>query len=76
MTQTVLFVDDEEELRNATGQTLMLADIPAMIMDRAEPALAQISSGFDGVLVTDIRMPDNDGLWLMRKALEIDQSFR
>jgi len=75
MTQTVLFVDDEEELRNATGQTLMLADIPAMIMDRAEPALAQISRGFDGVLVTDIRMPDNDGLWLMRKALEIDPEF-
>lgn len=75
MTQTVLFVDDEEELRNATGQTLMLADIPAIIMDRAEPALAQISRGFDGVLVTDIRMPDNDGLWLMRKALEIDPEF-
>ena len=75
MTQTVLFVDDEEELRKATGQTLMLADIPAMILDRAEPALAQISRGFDGVLVTDIRMPDHDGLWLMRKALEIDPEF-
>ncbi|MFT7106117.1 MAG: two-component system C4-dicarboxylate transport response regulator DctD [Yoonia sp.] len=75
MTQTVLFVDDEKELRNATGQTLMLADIPAMILDRAEPALAQISRGFDGVLVTDIRMPDNDGLWLMRKVLEIDPEF-
>ncbi|MFT6943679.1 MAG: two-component system C4-dicarboxylate transport response regulator DctD, partial [Yoonia sp.] len=70
MTQTVLFVDDEKELRNAISQTLMLADIPAMILDRAEPALAQISRGFDGVLVTDIRMPDNDGLWLMRKVLE------
>ncbi len=75
MTQTVLFVDDEEELRTATGQTLMLADIPAMILDRAEPALAQISRGFNGVLVTDIRMPDHDGLWLMRKALEIDPEF-
>ncbi len=75
MTQTVLFVDDEEELRNATGQTLMLADMPAMILDRAELALAQISRGFDGVLVTDIRMPDHDGLWLMRKVLEIDPEF-
>ena len=75
MTQTVLFVDDEEELRNATAQTLMLADLPAHIMDRAEQALAKISRGFDGVLVTDIRMPDHDGLWLMRKALEIDPEF-
>lgn len=75
MTQTVLFVDDEEELRNATGQTLMLADLPAKVLDRAELALAQISRGFDGVLVTDIRMPGNDGLWLMRKVLEIDPEF-
>lgn len=75
MTQTVLFVDDEEELRNATAQTLMLADLPAMTFDRAELALAQISRGFEGVLVTDIRMPDHDGLWLMRKVLEIDPEF-
>ncbi|MCK0094465.1 sigma-54 dependent transcriptional regulator [Yoonia sp. F2084L] len=75
MKQTVLFVDDEEELRHATTQTLMLADIPATILDKAELALAQISRGFPGVLVTDIRMPGNDGLWLMRKALEIDPEF-
>jgi two-component system C4-dicarboxylate transport response regulator DctD len=75
MKQTVLFVDDEEELRHATAQTLMLADIPATTLDRAELALAKISRGFAGVLVTDIRMPDNDGLWLMRKVLEIDPEF-
>ena len=75
MKQTVVFVDDEEELRHATGQTLMLADIPAVIVDRAELALAQISRGFPGVLVTDIRMPGQDGLWLMRKVLELDPEF-
>lgn len=75
MKQTVLFVDDEEELRHATAQTLMLADIPATILDKPEMALAQISRGFPGVLVTDIRMPGNDGLWLMRNALEVDPEF-
>ena len=75
MKQTVLFVDDEEELRHATAQTLMLADIPATTFDKAELALAQISRGFPGVLVTDIRMPDTDGLWLMRKVLEVDPEF-
>jgi len=75
MKQTVLFVDDEEELRHATAQTLMLADIPATILDKPELALAQISRGFPGVLVTDIRMPGNDGLWLMRNALEVDPEF-
>lgn len=75
MTQTVIFVDDEEELRNATAQTLMLADLDAIVLDRAELALAKVTRGFDGVLVTDIRMPDHDGLWLMRKVLEIDPEF-
>ena len=75
MKQTVLFLDDEEELRHATTQTLMLADIPATILDKPELALAQISRGFPGVLVTDIRMPGNDGLWLMRNALEVDPEF-
>lgn len=38
MTQTVLFVDDEEELRNAGAQTLMLADLPAQMFSCAEDA--------------------------------------
>ena len=75
MKQTVLFVDDEEELRHATSQTLMLADIPATVLDKAELALAKITRSFPGVLVTDIRMPGHDGLWLMRKVLEIDPEF-
>ena len=75
MTQTVLFVDDEEELRNAGAQTLMLADLPAKLFSTAEDALAQISRSFSGVLVTDIRMPGKDGLWLMQQALEIDPDF-
>ena len=75
MSQTVLFVDDEEELRIAGAQTLMLADLPADVHSTAEGALAKITRDFRGVLVTDIRMPGNDGLWLMRAALEIDPEF-
>lgn len=72
MTQTVLFVDDEEELRNAGAQTFQLADIPVEAFPRPEEALSKISRDFSGVLITDIRMPGQDGLWLMRQALEID----
>lgn len=75
MKQTVLFVDDEEELRNAGAQTFQLADIPVQVYPRAEDALAKISPDFSGVLVTDIRMADRDGLWLMARALEIDPEF-
>jgi two-component system C4-dicarboxylate transport response regulator DctD len=73
--QTVLFVDDEEELRRAGSQTLMLADLPADVFAGAEDALAKVSRSFAGVLVTDIRMAEKDGLWLMRQVLEIDPEF-
>ncbi|KQI68161.1 Fis family transcriptional regulator [Loktanella sp. 3ANDIMAR09] len=75
MKQTVLFVDDEEELRNAGLQTLMLHDLPAEAFASAEDALARITRGFQGILVTDIRMPGRDGSWLMQQVLEIDPEF-
>ncbi len=71
----VLFVDDEEDLRLAAAQTLDLADLPVTCMADGEAALAAISRNFQGVLVTDIRMPGIDGLTLMRRALEIDPEF-
>jgi two-component system C4-dicarboxylate transport response regulator DctD len=72
---TILFVDDEEPLRHAAHQTLMLADLEVRLHAEAEPALAQIARDFNGVLVTDIRMPGMDGMELMRRALTIDPEF-
>ena len=75
MIQKVIFVDDEGELRRAGAQTLKLAGLPAEVYSCAEDALAEIGRNNSGVLVTDIRMPEKDGLWLMRQALEIDPEF-
>ncbi len=73
MTQgTVLFVDDEPDLRRAAEQTLALADLPARLCASASEALDQISRDFPGILVTDIRMPQMDGTQLMRAALDRD----
>jgi len=68
----VLFVDDEEHLRLAAGQTLELADITVVTFPDPAAALARVSRSFPGILVTDIRMPDMDGLTLMARALEVD----
>lgn len=70
--QTVLFVDDEADLRQAAEQTLMLADLPVTTLAEPEDALSRIGRSFAGILVSDIRMPGMDGLELMRRALEID----
>jgi len=68
----VLFVDDEAALREAASQSLMLADIEVETLGDPDAALARIARQFDGILVTDIRMPGMDGVTLMTRALEID----
>lgn len=72
MSQTVLFVDDEEHLRIAAEQTFELAEMNCRCLAEADLALNQLSRDFDGVLITDIRMPGMDGVTLLRRVLEID----
>ena len=69
---SILFVDDEEHLRNAVSQSLTLAELDHLCFERAEDAIALVSRDFDGIVITDIRMPEMTGTELMAKALEID----
>lgn len=69
---SVLFVDDEEDLRNAAAQSFDLADLACSCLPDAASALERIGRNFPGILVTDIRMPGMDGDELMRRSLEID----
>ncbi len=68
----ILFVDDEDHLRHAAAQALMLADLNPIPCASAAQALGQLDRDFPGILVTDIRMPEMDGLTLMAEALTID----
>jgi two-component system, NtrC family, C4-dicarboxylate transport response regulator DctD len=68
----VAFIDDEAEIRLATAQSLSLAGLEATIFETAEAALIAIGSDFDGIVITDIRMPGMDGLELFRRLSERD----
>ncbi len=69
---TILLVDDEASVRQSIEQSLQLADYQVKSFKTARQALPHITPDFFGVLLTDIRMPDMDGLELMRTALTID----
>jgi len=69
---TVLFVDDDRQLRDANGQSFEIAGIPVETLDDAEAALARIGPDFAGVIVSDIRMPRVDGLQLLARVRAID----
>jgi len=69
---TVLFVDDEENMRLSAEQCLELEDLNVITCGDAAEALKHLKPNFRGVLVTDIKMPKLSGLELMAHALTLD----
>src|SRR3546814_7279982 len=70
--QTVLFVDDDAQLREANRQTFDLAGLAVDTFAEASAVLPHITPDFTGILITDIRMPGMDGLQLRAAIHEID----
>ncbi|NJR80632.1 sigma-54-dependent transcriptional regulator [Sphingomonas corticis] len=66
---TVLFVDDDDDLRRATAQSLSLSGFHVTAVASATAALREVEAGFDGVVVTDIRMPGMDGMDLLARLV-------
>ncbi|MFC0201481.1 sigma-54-dependent transcriptional regulator [Paracoccus rhizosphaerae] len=72
MTGRVVLVDDEADMRLSTAQALDLEGFEVEDVGDAQAALDRVGFGFDGIVVTDIRMPGLDGLTLMSRIHEID----
>ena len=72
MTGTVFLIDDEESLLLSVSQWLTLADYRVECFDNARSALARLGPDFDGIVVSDIRMPGMDGMALLSAVLQMD----
>lgn len=72
MSNTVLLVDDDAAVREALGQTLELADINCIAAGSFVVAADHITAEFDGVIISDIRMPGRDGFHLLAHAHGVD----
>lgn len=64
----VLLVDDDAAVREALAQTLELADFTAVTAGSFVAAKDRITRDFDGVILSDIRMPGRDGFHLLKYA--------
>ncbi|QFT60189.1 C4-dicarboxylate transport transcriptional regulatory protein DctD [Sulfitobacter sp. THAF37] len=64
----VLLVDDDAAVREALAQTLELAQISALMAGSFVAAKDRITRSFDGVILSDIRMPGRDGFHLLEYA--------
>ncbi|MTI11492.1 sigma-54-dependent transcriptional regulator [Curvivirga aplysinae] len=70
---SVILIDDEEDVREAVTQTLQLEGLEDIkSFARADRALEHIGRGFDGVVISDIRMPHMDGMEFLKQVGEID----
>lgn len=72
MTRRVLLVDDDSAVREALGQTLELADLDPVLAGSYIEAKDHIAPDFQGVVVSDIRMPGKDGFALLDFAHGVD----
>jgi two-component system, NtrC family, C4-dicarboxylate transport response regulator DctD len=70
--ESVVFIDDDEEVRRANAQSLELAGFEVQVFAAAETAQSALSPDFPGVVVTDVRLPRVSGLTLLRQLMELD----
>lgn len=68
----VILIDDEKHLRISLGQTLELAGYQVHSYESASQALRSLTPEWPGVVVSDIRMPDMDGMTFLQQARALD----
>ena len=68
----VALIDDNEAFRSALAERLELAGLNVSAFGSAEAALKVVNDRFDGVVVTDLRMPGMDGRQLVERLTALD----
>lgn len=73
MTKLVLTVDDSKTIRDMVSFTLKEAGFQVIEAEDGQKALTVVSSQKPDLIITDLNMPNMDGLTLIQKLREIDQ---
>lgn len=68
----IIVIDDEPDICRALAQTLSIHGYQVSWFDAAEKALPQLDENWNGVVVSDINMPNMDGREFLNKAMDID----
>ena len=69
---SVLLVEDDFALGEATAEALRLEGAMVVLYKDARSALAELPENFPGVVVSDVRLPGMDGIAFFARLQEID----
>ena len=67
---SVLVVEDEEDLRQMVGDSLQAAGFEPVLVATAAEAISRLDGFAYDALVVDLRLPDADGMDVLRAALD------
>lgn len=71
----VLVVDDDQNVRETIRDVLLLEDIPVVVLEPRPSVLERVRSGEFQLIITDLNMPEIDGLDLVRTAAEASKEL-
>ena len=72
MTKLILTVDDSKTIRDMVSFTLKEAGFDVMEAEDGQKALDAVSSKKPDIIITDLNMPNMDGLTLIQKLREME----
>lgn len=72
MSDQVILIDDEKDMRRSVEQWLSLSNFDVKAFSDARTALDHIDQNFSGVVVSDVKMPDMDGMTLLDAVKQKD----
>ncbi|MFL2798134.1 MAG: sigma-54-dependent transcriptional regulator [Paracoccaceae bacterium] len=71
----VAIIDDEKDIRDSISQWLSLSGYETEVFSDAESALTSITSGYPGIVITDIKMPGMSGMGLLKRLMWLDSTL-
>ena len=75
MSIPIYIIDDEPTILNALKQLLVIEGYDVEVFDNAADALIKLDRDWPGVILSDINMPNMDGVTFLKNALSIDAEF-
>ncbi len=75
MSNKVLIVDDKQMMRDSVGSTLQRAGYSAVVASDGNAALSMVAKHRPAAVITDLKMPEMDGLELLSRLRQADDQL-